>query len=197
MALWFGLAAIAAGSCTGDDRLGMAEAPLAAVPVINAVTDAGSFQGSHYLTLWGSFPADSTGCTSQPLWERGALLTPSTGCYAVDIQCNGALIQPAVITGYSASFINVAFPDRPTGSRCTARVKRSLHSDVVAGGVKLSNESWPGNVHPGQPSPIAPLQPPPLETVGSIDRGITAGLHYYELYGRYPAASGAPATPDA
>jgi hypothetical protein len=153
-----------------------------AAPVIADVVDAGSAMGSHYLTLWGTFPAPpSDECQVVSTWRDGTALDPADGCHAVDVRCNGALIQPAVITGYVAATgqINVAFPDRPAASRCTVIVKRFSEDDGDA--PVASNETWVGT-----PTSIVALSAPALEIRSVTDLGTVSGTHSFDVYGAFP-----------
>jgi hypothetical protein len=146
---------------------------------IASVVDRGSNNGYHRVELYGTFPAkypSTSTCASATVW---AYQDPST-CYAAEVKCNGALVR-SQIDYYSRGQINVAFSERPTGSICTFKVKEY---DSQGTGPVASNEIWYGSAN--APTPISP---PPLEILNAVDRGLSAGYHYYELYGYFPASS--------
>jgi hypothetical protein len=87
-----------------------------------------------------------------------------------EVRCGGALVAARVAYA-SLGQINVFFDERPSNSSCTFALERL--TDGVRSG------AW---------GPVAPA-PPAIEIAGVNDRGVTAGRHLVELYGRFADGS--------
>lgn len=133
--------------------------------------DSGHAAGNHHITLIGGFPLHRLSC-AQGLWPY-----QHASCYRVDVFCDGAFYPGEITTPLppppqsALTAMTVRFREPPSGSKCAVIMRLGLGNDA-----RVSGEFVLGSV-----------VSPPLEILGTNDRGINAGQRQVELYGQLPA----------